>query len=111
MDTWSYRDSTWIQAGDFLGYDVEATDGSIGKVDDATDDLSGSYVVVDVGFWIFGRQRLIPAGAVTGVDHDSKTITVSMTKDQIKDAPDYDGDTWGPESRNAHEDYYLPFSQ
>jgi hypothetical protein len=111
MDTWSYRDSTWVRAGGLLGYDAEATDGSIGRVDDATDDISGAYLVVDIGFWIFGRQRLIPAGAVTGVDHDSKTVTVSMTKDQIKDAPDYDVDTWGAESRAAHEDYYHPFSQ
>jgi hypothetical protein len=111
MDTWSYRDSTWVQAGDLVGYEVEATDGSMGNVDDATDDISGSYLVVDVGFWILGRQRLIPAGAVTGVDHDSKTVTVSMTKDQVKDAPDYDDATWGAESRTAHEDYYHPFSQ
>ena len=111
MDTWSFRDSTWVRAGNLVGYDVEATDGSIGKVEDATDDLSGSYVLVDVGFWILGRQRLIPAGAVTGVDHDSRKVRVSMTKDQIKSAPDYDGDTWGAESRAAHEDYYFPFSQ
>ncbi len=111
MDTWSYRDITWVQAGGLMGYDVEATDGSIGNVDDATDLISGSYLVVDVGFWIFGQQRLIPAGAVTGVDHDSKTVRLSMTKDQIKNAPDYDGDTWGVESRVAHEDYYSPYSQ
>ena len=94
-----------------MGYDAEAVDGSIGKVDDATDDISGSYVVVDVGSWIFGRRRLIPAGAVTGVDHDSGTVRVSMTKDQIKKAPDYDAYTWGAESRTAHEDYYFPYSQ
>ncbi len=111
MDTWSYRDSTWVQTGGLVGYDVEAADGSIGKVDDATDDVSGSYLVVDVGFWIFGKQRLIPAGAVTGVDHPSKTVRVSMTKAQIKDAPDYDRDSWSAESRTAHEDYYFPFSQ
>ena len=111
MDTLSYRDSTWVQAGNLLGYDVEATDGSIGRVDDATDDISGSHLVVDVGFWFFGKQRLIPAGAVTGVDHDSKAVRVSMTKDQIKDAPDYDIDTWNAESRTAHEDYYFPYSQ
>ena len=34
-----------------------------------------------------------------------------MTKDQIRNAPDYDSDTWGAESRTAHEDYYFPFSQ
>jgi hypothetical protein len=57
------------------------------------------------------QQRLIPAGAVTGVHDDANTVRVSMTKDQIKNAPDYDGDTWGAESRTAHEDYYLQFSQ
>jgi hypothetical protein len=111
MDTWSYRDSTWVRAGDLMGYDVEATDGDLGRVDAASDDLSGSYLVVDVGSWIVGRQRLIPAGAVTGVDHESKTVRVSMTKDQIRNAPDYDGDTWGAEARTAHEEYYFPFSQ
>ena len=94
-----------------MGYDVEATDGALGRVDAASDDLSESYLVVDVGSWILGRQRLIPAGAVTGVDHESKTVRVSMTKDQIRNAPDHDSDTWGAESRAAHEDYYFPFSQ
>jgi hypothetical protein len=111
MDTWSYRDSTWVQAGDLLGYDAEATDGPIGTVDDSSDDLSGSWLVVDVGSWILGRQRLIPAGAVTGVDHDSRKVRIAMSRDQIKSAPDYDGDTLGAESRAAHEDYYFPFSQ
>ena len=111
MDTWQYRDSSWIQGADLVGYDVEATDGSIGKVDSATNDLSASYIVVDIGFWIFGKKRLIPAGAVTGVDHESGTVRVSMTKDQLKNAPDYDSETWGEESRTAHEGYYFPYSQ
>ena len=54
---------------DFSGDEVEATDGSIGKVDSATNDVSASYVVVDAGFWILGRKRLVPTGAVPGVDH------------------------------------------
>jgi len=94
-----------------MGYDVEATDAALGRVDAASHALSGSYLVVDVGSWIVGRQRLIPAGTVTGVDHESKTVRVSMTKDQIRNAPDYDSDTWGAESRTVHEDYYFPFSQ
>lgn len=111
MDTWQYRDSSWTQGSDLGGYEVEATDGSIGKVDDATNDISASYVVVDVGFWILGKKRLIPAGAVSGVDHDSKSVMVAMTKDQIKNAPDYDSDKWDEDSRSAHEGYYSPYSQ
>ena len=112
MDTWQYRDSTWTQGSDFSGYEVEATDGSIGNVDNATNDVSASYVVVDAGFWIFGKKRLVPAGAVVrGRPRRQDASCVSMTKDQIKNAPDYDSDTWGEESRGAHQDYYAPYSQ
>ena len=29
-----------------------------------------------------------------------------MTKDQIKDAPDYDADRWTDDTRTQHSDYY-----
>ncbi len=109
-DTWSYRDSDWTEGGDLVGYDVEAADGSIGKIHSATFDTAAAYVVVDTGFWILGKLRLIPAGAVTGVDHSAETVTVSMTKDQIRFAPDYGNDSWGEESRTRHHDYYGPYA-
>jgi hypothetical protein len=105
-DMWAYRDSTWTQSQDLVGYDVEANDGSIGNIDEATNDASAAYVVVDTGFWIFGKKRLIPAGAITSVDHDSKNVHVGMTKEQIKSAPDYDPNTWGDEDRTQHSNYY-----
>ena len=105
-DTWSYLDDSWAMGGDFVGYDVEATDGSIGKIDAKSDEASASYVVVDTGFWIFGKKRLIPAGAVTSVDHEDEKVFVSMTKDEIKSAPDYDESTWDDTSRTTHGDYY-----
>jgi hypothetical protein len=108
---WDYRDSAWTDGYDLDGYDVEATDGSIGNVDRATNDVSNAYVVVDTGFWIFGKKRLIPAGAVTSVVHEDKKVHVAMTKDQIKNAPDYDADTWNDEARTRHGDYYSPYSR
>jgi hypothetical protein len=107
---WSYRDTTWSQDKDLVGYDVEATDGSIGKIDEASNDAGAQRLVVDTGFWIFGKKRLIPAGAVNGVDHDNKVVMVSMTKDQVKSAPDYDKDDWNDDSRGRHTDYYTPYS-
>ena len=76
-DMWTYRDSTWTTTSDLVGYDVEATDGSIGKIDEATNESSSSYVVVDTGFWIFGKKRLIPAGVVSTVDHDARKMQVN----------------------------------
>jgi hypothetical protein len=70
---------------------VEATDESIGKIDAKSDEASSSYVAVDTGFWIIGKKRLIPAGAVTSVDHDDEKVNVSMTKDEIKNAPGCSG--------------------
>ena len=107
---WSYRDTTWSQDSDLVGYDVEATDGSIGKIDEASSEAAGQWLVVDTGFWIFGKKRLIPAGAVTGIDHDGKTVMVNLTKDQIKSAPDYDKDDWNDDARGRHTDYYTPYS-
>jgi len=108
-DMWAYRDSTWTQSQDLTGYDVEATDGSIGNIDKATYDASDAYVVVDTGFWIFGKRRLIPAGAIASVDHDSKTVRVDMTKEEIRSAPDYDSDDWDDAARSRHSDYYRSY--
>ena len=107
---WNYRNTSWTQDADLVGYSVEATDGSIGKIDDATNETAASYVVVDTGPWIFGKKRLIPAGAITDVDHDDKTVSVTMTKDEIKSAPDYEASTWGDDSRAQHAEYYGRYS-
>ena len=102
---WSYRDSEWSQDRDLVGYEVEA----------ASTDASAQWLVVDTGFWIFGKKRVIPAGTVVGMDHESRRIVVSMTKDQVKAAPDYDESDWADEDtrtlqRERHGDYYSPFS-
>ena len=110
-DMWTYRDSSWTTSHNLVGYDVEATDGSIGKIDEATNESSSSYVVVDTGFWIFGKKRLIPAGVITTVDHDAEKVYVTMTKEQIKSAPDYDRDDWNDESRTRHNDYYGSYAR
>ena len=54
---WTYRDTTLSQRN-LAGLAVEAIDGSIGKVDDATNDGSGSFLVIDTGPWITCRMGL-----------------------------------------------------
>ena len=108
-DMWTYRETLGGANHDLVGFDVEATDGSIGSVDEATYDASAAYLVVDTGFWIFGKKRLIPAGAIVGVDLDSKTVQVDMTKEQIKAAPDYDSEDWDDTSRTRYSDYYRSY--
>ena len=91
------------------GYSVEATDGSIGKIDEATYDVGSSYLVVDTGPWIFGKKVMLPAGVVRDVDLDTETVFVNRTKDQIKNAPEFD-ETQYRESgyRGELDSYYGP---
>ena len=89
VDIWTYREQTWA-ATDLTGYSVEATDGGIGKVDEATNEVGGSYIVVDTGPWIFGKKVMLPAGVIERIDPESETIYVNLTKDEIKNAPEFD---------------------
>lgn len=81
------------------GFEVEATDGSIGSVDEATYDAGSSYVVVDTGPWIFGKKVILPAGVIQRVDSDDRRVWVALTKSQIEDAPEFD------ELRYRDDDY------
>lgn len=87
-------DSTSASTGpgdlDLAGYDVVATDGAIGSVDEASYNTGDACLVVDTGPWIFGRKVLLPAATVQRVDHQERKIHVDRTKDQIKESPEYD---------------------
>ena len=69
---------------------MEALDGSIGKIDEATYEVGKSFIIVDTGPWIFGRKVMLPAGVVERVDEDDEKVWVNRTKEQIKDSPEYD---------------------
>ncbi|KIF66686.1 PRC domain containing protein [Streptomyces sp. AcH 505] len=88
---WGYQPTTGHTAGNTLtGYKVEATDGTVGKVDKHSDEVGSAYLVVDTGVWIFGKHVLLPAGTVSRVDPEEEKIYVDRTKEQIKEAPEFD---------------------
>jgi len=95
-----------ITGTDVTGFDVEATDGHIGKVDEATYEAGGSYLVVDTGFWIFGKKRMVPASVVDRVDPAESKVRLRISKDEVKNAPDYDADRVSSDQRSATDDYY-----
>ena len=106
-DLWTYRGS--YAGSDLKGFTVEAVDGDIGKIDDATDDVGGSYVIVDTGPWIFGKKVMLPAGVISDVDADAQTVFVNRTKDQIKNAPEFDESRYHDETyRTDIGGYYGP---
>ncbi|HTH06619.1 MAG TPA: PRC-barrel domain-containing protein [Ilumatobacteraceae bacterium] len=89
-EVWRYDPNLDATTSTWEGYEVEARDGSIGKIDEMNTETGRGCVVVDTGPWIFGKKRMIPAACVTSVDHGKHQVHVSLTKEQIKDAPDYD---------------------
>ncbi|MEU0397128.1 PRC-barrel domain containing protein [Streptomyces sp. NPDC006208] len=92
-NVWSYKSTAGRLAGaDLTGYKVEATDGSIGKVDKHSDEVGDAYLVVDTGVWIFGKEVLLPASTVVSIDPDEQKVFVDRTKQQIKDAPEFHRD-------------------
>ena len=109
---WIFRDVVMLDR-EIVGFDVEAVDGDIGKIDAHSFEADDSHIVVDTGFWIFDKRRLIPAGAVTAVDHDNRKVMISLTKDQVKDAPDFIPERWEDPSpvedpRAEYTEYYRP---
>ena len=105
--TWTYHPDLHSGDIDLVGYGVAALDGDIGKVDEATYDSGASYVVVDTGPWIFGKKVMLPAGVVSRVDHDDEKVYVNRTKDQIKNAPEFDEGAYRDESyRSTVGSYY-----
>jgi hypothetical protein len=113
MDTqmWTYSVEATAEPLDLTGFKVEATDGEIGHVDDATYETGASCIVVDTGPWIFGRKVVLPAGAIEQLDLDEENVVVRLTKDQIKASPELDDtmDYRSEEYRSRLGSYYDPY--
>ena len=112
-DLWTYRTESGLADSalrrDISGFGVEALDGSIGKIDEATYDVSSSYAVVDTGPWIFGKKVMLPAGVIDRVDLNDEKVYVHRTKDEIKNAPEFVEDDYREAGyRERLAGYYGP---
>ena len=108
MEIWTYRETDW-PTRNLVGFSVEAIDGSIGKVDEASNDVGAAYLVVDTGPWIFGKKVMLPAGLIEHVDANEKTIYVHRTKDEIKNAPEFNESGYREDAhRSQIGGYYGP---
>ena len=91
LEMWNYPSPGEDRSSaDVTGFGVEAIDGSIGKVDEASYDTDASLIVVDTGPWIFGKKVMLPAGVIDRIDYDDGKVYVHRTKDEIKHSPEYD---------------------
>lgn len=108
-ETWSWKEEVLSSgASTLIGYTVEATDGSIGKIDEASIDTGSSSIVVDTGFWIFGKKRVLPAGVVKQINDTDQKVFVSCSKNDVKNAPDYDPEKFDQAYRDSISSHYMP---
>jgi hypothetical protein len=108
MDIWTYSE-TGVGDIDLTGFKIQATDGDIGKIDEATYEVGSSYVVVDTGPWIFGKKVMLPAGVIRSVDQGEEKVFVNRTKDEIKNSPEFDDSLVSDETyRSELGTYYGP---
>jgi hypothetical protein len=106
-DVWTYREPDWTST-DLAGFEVEAVDGDIGKVDECSREVGAGYIVVDTGSWILGKKVMLPAGVIRDIDLDSEKVFVDRTKDEIKNSPEFDPDRYRePLYRDELGSYYA----
>lgn len=90
----NYREESF-DGEDVKGLDVYAgrTNEKIGSIHDVLVDDTGSfrYLVIDTGFWIFGKKVLLPVGRCH-VDADARRIYAIgiSSKEQAEKLPEYD---------------------
>ncbi|WP_066377635.1 DUF2382 domain-containing protein [Anabaena sp. CA = ATCC 33047] len=87
----NYRDT--FQGDDIKGLGVytEGTDEKIGTVSDILVDEDGHfrYLVVDLGFWIFGKKVLLPVGRSRIDNSSNRVYAIGMTRQQAEDLPEF----------------------
>ncbi|MBD2530984.1 DUF2382 domain-containing protein [Nostoc flagelliforme FACHB-838] len=74
-----------------MGVYVQGTDEKIGTVNDAVVDDQGAfrYLIVDIGFWIFGKKILLPVGKSRIDSTANRVYVVGITREQAENLPEY----------------------
>lgn len=94
------------------GRAIEATDGSIGHVDDFIIDETTwaiRYLVIDTKNWWLGKKVLISPQWVDRVSWSESKVFVNLTREAIKESPEYTADTLL--TRSYESDVHLHYSR
>lgn len=74
------------------GYHIDAADGEIGHVEDMLVDENWAirYLVVNTRNWWLGHSVLIAPQWIESIEWASATVSVRLSRNTIKEAPEYD---------------------
>jgi len=92
------------------GYNIQATDGDIGEVEDfIIDDETWKiyFLVVETGNWFSGKKVLISPKWIKDVKWQEQKVTINHAKDEVKNSPEYDSSQAINDSyEHSLNDYY-----
>ncbi len=95
------------RADTLRGFHLDARDGDIGYVDDFLfhdEQWNVRYAVADTSRWLPGRKVLLIPEVLQSVSAEERTMSVDLTRDQVKESPDIDTDK--PVSRQKEIDLF-----
>ncbi|WP_026734857.1 PRC-barrel domain-containing protein [Fischerella sp. PCC 9605] len=81
---------------DIKNFDVYGSnDEKVGSVQNIlVDEDTGRfrYLIIDTGFWVFGKKVLLPIG-IASIDESQRRVTIpGLTKQQVEDLPEFTED-------------------
>lgn len=80
-------------AKEVRGYEIRATDDSIGHVDDfivEDADWEIRYLAIDTSNWWFGKKVLVAPQWATGISWEERNVNIDMSRQAIKDSPEWE---------------------
>jgi hypothetical protein len=102
-------DSHLRSANNVIGYHIEATDGDIGHVEDLIVDGETweiRYMVVDTQNWWPGKKVLVAPQWNDRVSWDDSKVYVDLSRETIRNAPEYHPEALDREYEETLYDYY-----
>lgn len=96
-------------AKEVSGYEIQALDGPLGKLDSYILEREAwkiRYLVIETGTWLSGRKVLISPDWVRTVEWDRQQVGVDMKQASIKNSPELDPAMLNRECENIMYDYY-----
>ncbi|MFD4883309.1 PRC-barrel domain containing protein [Kitasatospora sp. NPDC058402] len=83
-DLWEYRPGPHHAADlSLTGYEVQATDGPLGRVEHDT----GDHLLIDAGPWVAGTRLSVPVALVSRIDHLELTVHLDCPRARLSPAP------------------------
>lgn len=95
--------------GEVIGYYIEASDGDIGHVEDFLiddDDWAIRYIVVDTVNWWPGKKVVVAPQWIKDVSWADSRVYVDLSRERIKNAPEYDPNRMDREYEEKLYEYY-----